>query len=246
MKVGIIGFGRLGKLIARYLKEDADVIVCDLADVSKEAKELGVVHGTLEEVCDCPIVIPFVPISEFENLIIKIKDKLKPGTLLVDVCSVKELPVNAMLKHLPKEIGILATHPMFGPDSAKDTVFGHKIVMCPVRIEEKLYSDIKRYLNSHGLKVIESTAEEHDRQISHSLVLAHFIGRTLMDIGAERQEIETLGYKRLMKILGVVQNDSWQLFVDMNKYNRFADQARARFIGSLTGIDQKLRTGMDS
>ncbi|PIP88738.1 MAG: prephenate dehydrogenase [Bdellovibrionales bacterium CG12_big_fil_rev_8_21_14_0_65_38_15] len=243
MKVGIIGFGRLGKLIARYLKEDADVIVCDLSDVSKEAKELGVQTGTLDEVCQCPIVIPFVPISEFENLMIQIKDKLNPKSLLVDVCSVKELPVNAMLKHLPENIQILATHPMFGPDSARETVFGHKIVLCPVRIEDKLLNDIKRYLNGHGLKVIETTAEEHDRQISHSLVLAHFIGRTLMDTGAERQEIETLGYKRLMKILGVVQNDSWQLFVDMNKYNRFADQARARFIGSLTAIDQKLRLG---
>lgn len=243
MKVGIIGFGRLGKLIARYLKEDADVIVCDLSDVSKEAKEMGVQTGTLEDVCQCPIVIPFVPISEFENLMIQIKDKLNPKSLLVDVCSVKELPVNAMLKHLPKNIQILATHPMFGPDSARETVFGHKIVLCPVRIEDKLLNDIKRYLNGHGLKVIETTAEEHDRQISHSLVLAHFIGRTLMDTGAERQEIETLGYKRLMKILGVVQNDSWQLFVDMNKYNRFADQARARFIGSLTAIDQKLRLG---
>ncbi len=243
MKVGIIGFGRLGKLIARYLKEDADVIVCDLSDVSKEAKEMGVQTGTLEDVCQCPIVIPFVPISEFENLMIQIKDKLNPKSLLVDVCSVKELPVNAMLKHLPENIQILATHPMFGPDSARETVFGHKIVLCPVRIEDKLLNDIKRYLNGHGLKVIETTAEEHDRQISHSLVLAHFIGRTLMDTGAERQEIETLGYKRLMKILGVVQNDSWQLFVDMNKYNRFADQARARFIGSLTAIDQKLRLG---
>lgn len=245
MKVGIIGFGRLGRLIARYLKEDADVIVCDVNDVSAEAKELGVEYGTLDEVCACPIVIPFVPISAFEQLIIDIKDKLKPGTLLVDVCSVKELPVNAMLKHLSDKIQILATHPMFGPDSARETVFGHKIVLCKIRIEDKLYEDIKRYLNGHGLKVIETTAEEHDRQISHSLVLAHFIGRTLMDIGAERQEIETLGYKRLMKILGVVQNDTWQLFVDMNKYNRFADQARARFIGSLTGIDQKLRTGME-
>lgn len=242
MKVGIIGFGRLGKLIARYLKEDADVIVCDLTDVSAQAKELGVEHGTLDQVCACPIVIPFVPISEFESLIIKIKEKLKPGTLLVDVCSVKELPVNAMEKHLKDDVQILATHPMFGPDSAKDTVFGHKIVICPVRIKDKLYSDIKRYLNGHGLKVIESTPEEHDRQISHSLVLAHFIGRTLMDTGAQRQEIETLGYKRLMKILGVVQNDSWQLFVDMNKYNRFAEQARANFINSLSAIDEKLKT----
>lgn len=243
MKVGIIGFGRLGKLITKYLKEDADIIVCDINDVSAEAKEMGVAYGSLDEVCDCPIVIPFVPISEFEKTIIQIKDKLKPGTLLVDVCSVKELPVNAMLKHLPPEIQILATHPMFGPDSARETVFGHKIVVCPVRIQDKLFNDIKQFLNGHGLKVIDSTPEEHDRQISHSLVLAHFIGRTLMDTGAERQEIETLGYKRLMKILGVVQNDSWQLFVDMNKYNRFADQARARFIGSLTAIDQKLRTG---
>lgn len=243
MKVGIIGFGRLGRLIARYLKEDADVIVCDINDVSKLAADVGVSHGTLDEVCACPIVIPFVPISEFEKLIVQIKDKLKPGSLLIDVCSVKELPVNAMLKHLPQSIQVLATHPMFGPDSARETVFGHKIVLCPVRIEDKLYNDIKRYLNGHGLKVIESTPEEHDRQISHSLVLAHFIGRTLMDIGAERQDIETLGYKRLMKILGVVQNDTWQLFVDMNKYNRFADKARARFIGSLTAIDQKLRLG---
>lgn len=243
MKVGIIGFGRLGKLIARYLKEDADVIVCDISDISTQAKELGVQSGTLEEVCQCPIVIPFVPISEFEKLMILIKDKLQPKSLLIDVCSVKELPVNAMLKHLPENIQILATHPMFGPDSARETVFGHKIVLCPIRIEDKLYNDIKRYLNGHGLKVIETTAEDHDRQISHSLVLAHFIGRTLMDTGAQRQEIETLGYKRLMKILGVVQNDSWQLFVDMNKYNRFADQARARFIGSLTAIDQKLRLG---
>lgn len=245
MKVGIIGFGRLGKLIARYLKEDADIIVCDLNDIKSEANELGVEVGTLDEVCACPIVIPFVPISAFEEVIIKIKDKLKAGTLLVDVCSVKELPVESMLKHLAPEIQILATHPMFGPDSARETVFGHKIVLCPVRIEDKLYNDIKRYLNGHGLKVIESTPQEHDRQISHSLVLAHFIGRTLMDTGAERQEIETLGYKRLMKILGVVQNDTWQLFVDMNKYNRFADQARARFIGSLTAIDQKLRTGAE-
>lgn len=243
MKVGIIGFGRLGKLITKYIAQDADVIVFEKFPSNttlEEIKELGATSGSLEEACSCPLVIPFVPISEFENTLIEMKPFLKAGTLVTDVCSVKKLPIQSMEKHLPDDVQILGTHPMFGPDSAKDSLFGCKIVVCKVRVEDKLYSDILNYLNNHGLKVIESTADKHDEEISHSLLLTHFIGRTLMDLGTKELAIDTKGYRRLMKILKTVENDSWQLFVDMNKYNPYSESTREEFLESLSKVNKRI------
>ena len=185
MKLRIIGFGRLGRLITKYVAQDADVIVYEKfpsEETEKQIKEFGGTMGSLEEACNCPIVIPFVPISEFEKTLIEMKPFLKAGTLVADVCSVKKHPIDKMLEILPKDVQILGTHPMFGPDSAKESLFGCKIVLCNERIEENLYNDIKNYLNNHGLKVIESTADKHDEEISHSLLLTHFIGRTLWSL----------------------------------------------------------------
>lgn len=243
MKLGIIGFGRLGQLITKYVAQDADVVVFEkFPNEETEAliKKLGATPGSLEEACDCPIVIPFVPISEFENTLKEMKNFLKKGTLVADVCSVKKHPIDSMLKILPKDVQILGTHPMFGPDSAKESLFGCKIVLCNARTEDQLYLDIKNYLNNHGLKVIESTADKHDEEISHSLLLTHFIGRTLMDLGTKELAIDTKGYRRLMKILETVENDSWQLFVDMNKYNPYSESTREEFLESLSRVNKRI------
>jgi len=194
----------------------------------------------LQEVCSCDAVIPFVPISAFETCIKEIAPLLKEDALVIDVCSVKETPVEIMNKYLPHHIQILATHPMFGPDSAKDTLFGSKIVISKIRIQEELYARIISYLKTNGLKVVEVTPEEHDRQIAKSLNLAHLVGRVLIDFKATPQEIDTKGYRRLLKILETVENDSWQLFKDMNKYNRFAKQTTNDFKDCLSKVLQRL------
>jgi len=240
MKVGIIGFGRLGKLIAKYMSQDFTLLVHDLHNFEDQIKEIGATPATFEEVCDCPIVIPFVPMSAFEDCIKKMSPLLKENTLVVDVCSVKEMPVDIMKEHLPEKTQIMATHPMFGPDSARDTLFGTKIAVYPVRMEQELYAKISAYLRSHGVKTIEATPEEHDKQIANSLVLTHLIGRSLIDFDAHRLEIDTKGYRRLLKILQTVENDSWQLFEDMNKYNRHAKETRETFLHSLKGVISRL------
>lgn len=244
MKLGIIGFGRLGKLLTRYLAQDADVLVYDPkfdeSQLSLEATKLGAKAAGFEQVCACPIVIPCVPIGHFEEVIQKMAPHLKAGTLVADVCSVKELPSEIMKKHLGSDIHLLATHPMFGPDSARHTVFGRKIVLHNLRTPEKLYQNIKGYLESHGLKIVEATPTEHDEQIAKTLVLTHFIGRTLIDFKASPQSIDTKGHRRLMKILDQVENDSIELFLDMNKYNRFAKSVREEFMNSMGKIDHLL------
>lgn len=240
MKIGMIGFGRLGKLIAKNLAQDADLVIYDIENFEEDILALGAQTGNLQEVCQCPIVIPFVPMSALESLLKEMAPHLNENSLVIDVCSVKSLPVQWMKSLLPEKVSILGTHPMFGPDSAKNTLFGSKIVLCPVRIKEETTKEIRAYLETNGLKVIEATPEEHDKQIAHSLLLTHFIGRSLMDFEAKSLAIDTKGYRRLMKILQTVENDSWQLFEDMNRYNPYAEETRQGFMRSLSNIDQKV------
>lgn len=238
--IGIIGFGRFGKLTARYLAEDFDVQVFTSSEKSAEVARMGATTASLEAVCAQKLVILCVPISAMEQTLKRIAPMLNPGTVVVDVCSVKVLPAKWMVAHLPDTVSILATHPMFGPDSAGDSLSGRKIVLCRVRIEEKRFDNILAYLTAKGLEVFDTSPEEHDRQIAVTLALTHFIGRSLARFGAQDLPIDTEGYKRLRHILGVVENDTWQLFEDMNRYNPYAEDARKRFMAAMSDIDARL------
>ena len=238
--IGIIGFGRFGKLVADYLARDLDVFVYNRSDKSSDIVRSGAKPVSLETVCQQDIVIPCVPISTFTDNLKSMAPLLKPDSLVVDVCSVKEYPVRWMLEELPESVSILATHPMFGPDSAAESLQDRKICLCRIRVPDALYDKIKNYLRSKGLIVIEATAREHDEQIATSLSLTHVIGRTLSECGAQPLDIDTEGYKRLLRILEVVERDTWQLFVDMHRYNPYARQKRLAFMKVMQEINARI------
>jgi len=240
MKIGLIGFGRLGRLLTKYLAQDFQVYVYDPELQPEDVEALGAIPASLEEVCAQAAILPLVPISVFEEVIQKIAPLIQAGTLVIDCCSVKIKPVEVMCKYLADDVDILATHPMFGPDSAADTLFGAKLVLCPVRVEPRRYSEIKIYLEKHGIKLVEATPEEHDQQISRSLFLAHFLGRTLLELETGPLEIDTKGYRRMMKILLTVQNDTWQLFEDMYHYNPHAGIIHQDFVAAMQRVTEKL------
>jgi prephenate dehydrogenase len=241
--IGIIGFGRFGQLASYYLSKDFEVLVYNRADKSTEISRTGARAASLEKVCGQDIIIPCVPISVFKGFLKDIAPLIKPNALIVDVCSVKEYPIKWMKDILPGTVSILATHPMFGPDSASDSLQGRKICLCKVNIPEKQYRKIRRYLALKGLVVIEATAREHDEQIATSLALTHLIGRSLSESGAAQLEIDTEGYKRLLHILEVVERDTWQLFLDMHRYNPYAKKKRVAFMDVMKEINASLEQG---
>jgi prephenate dehydrogenase len=149
-----------------------------------------------------------------------------------------------MQQLLPENVDILGTHPMFGPDSAADSLQGRKIVLCRVRMGAERYEKVRSYLASRGLALIETSAAEHDRQIAVSLALTHFIGRSLAEMGTQPQVIDTEGYKRLLRILEVVENDTWQLFEDMNRFNPYACKTRQAFRDAMETIEQRLKSSI--
>jgi prephenate dehydrogenase len=238
--IGIIGFGRFGKLTARYLAEDFEVFVFNRTDKSTEIKKTGARHASLKTVCQQKIVILCVPISTFKEVLAEIGPLLKKDVVVVDVCSVKVYPAQWMQASLPESVSILATHPIFGPDSASDSLKNHKIFLSPIRINKKQYQKIKTYLASKELVLIESTPEDHDEQIAISLALTHYIGRTLSEFGAAPLNIDSEGYKRLLHILEVVEHDTWQLFYDMHHYNPYAQEKRAAFMQAMQNINEQI------
>ena len=239
--IGIIGFGRFGKLSAKYLGKDFKVFVSTRSVSKQDIENSGAFYASLEDVCAQKIIILTVPISGMEDTLKKISPLLGTDSLVIDVCSVKKNPAMWMEKILPEKVSILATHPMFGPDSAAKSLHDSKIVLCPVRIAQDRYEKIKKYLASKGLIIIETTADDHDRQISISLSLTHFIGRALAEFGAKELIIDTEGYKRLLRILDVVTNDTWQLFEDMHKYNPYAMKSVEDFINAMEKIEARLK-----
>lgn len=241
MNVGVIGFGRLGRLLVRHFAPSVDIKVYDKSLDKRLVRAFGAAPATLEDVCQQDMIVICVPISEFEGVIRQIKDMVRPGALVADTCSVKEHPVRVMKTLLPANVGVLGAHPAFGPDSAADSLKGRKLVLCKVRMKETLYREAKAILARKGLEVIELTPAEHDKRMASSLVLTHFIGRGLIASGAKTTGVDTEGYKRLLRILETVQNDSWQLFEDMNRFNAFAEPVRRRFLESLREADEKVR-----
>ena len=120
---------------------------------------------TLEEVVDVDYLVLAVPLDAYTETLEAIKPIVKPHTVIVDVCSVKVKPVETIRSIMPDQ-PLVATHPMFGPESASVSFAGHTFVMCPEVSTTEPYENIKHFANSLGLGVVEMSADEHDREIA--------------------------------------------------------------------------------
>ncbi|MCC7144674.1 MAG: prephenate dehydrogenase [Candidatus Eisenbacteria bacterium] len=235
---GLIGYGRFGRLIASHLARRSRTEVYDPALSPGAALEDGSRAGTLAAVCAARVVIFAVPIRALREVIAVSAPYFRPGTLVCDTASVKIGPAQWMQAALPPGVEILATHPLFGPDSASEGLGGHRIVICPVRVRHP--RAIRRFLTTLGLTVEETSAEAHDREIAQTQALTHWLGRGLERLGAGPRTIDTLGYRKLLEILRYVVRDTPELFEDMQRFNPHAAEERRRMLGILSELDAEL------
>lgn len=227
-KVGVIGLGRFGRYWGKVLGENSvsplevfgasRKIYDDLPSVIKQVP--------LEEVCRLPLVFLSVPISSMPEMLQKISPLLGKDTVVADTCSVKVYPVLWMKKYLPEDTPILATHPMFGPESGKFSVKGLAIMMSNIRMSDEDFNWWKSFFTGMGMEVSEMSPVEHDRQAAYSQALTHLVGRTLNTLGMKETRIATRWYQDLLGICRQVARDSQELFDDMENLNPFAVSMR--------------------
>lgn len=236
---GVIGFGNFGKLFARKLATAFEVSVWDCRNFSSEASEMGVEWTTLEQVADRELVVLAVPLQSMESLLTKLASRVNLNALVMDVCSVKQEPFRLMQKYLPQG-QFLLTHPMFGPQSAKETWDGHRLVVCPTNTPSPKSEFVLQFFRDQGLKLFEMTAEQHDREMARVQALTHFVARALKECEVKSSPFGTFAYDHLCKAVELLGGDSWELFETIELGNPFAAGIRREFIESLLKLERRL------
>lgn len=232
--LGLVGFGQFGQLAADRLKPHFDILVSDAADRSAQAAAVGVAFGTLGEAARREVVVVAVPVRVMQATFAAIAPHLQPGALVVDVGSVKTLPVQWMLEALPEHVDIVATHPLFGPQSARDGLEGQRLVICPVRGER--HHKIAELARSFGLVPSITTPEEHDREMAYVQALTHLIGRSLVNLGIPDEALKTNSYQHLLELCRLIGDDSFELFTAIQTLNPYAADVAASFVAQAQGL----------
>jgi prephenate dehydrogenase len=232
--LGLVGLGQFGRLAARTLKDRFDIIATDAADCSAQARELGVRFGALADAASCDVVVVAVPVRAMRETFAAIAPHIKPGALVADVGSVKMLPAQWMAELLPPHADIVATHPLFGPQSAKDGLAGQRLVICPVRGER--HHAIVRLAEELGLVPNVTTPEEHDREMAYVQALTHLIGRSLVNLDIPDEQLKTASYQHLLDLCGLIRDDTFELFTAIQTLNPFAAEIARRFVGEAQGL----------
>ncbi|HMD14398.1 MAG TPA: prephenate dehydrogenase/arogenate dehydrogenase family protein, partial [Bacteroidota bacterium] len=154
-EIAVIGYGRFGAVVAEQLRQFFSIGICE----KNKSIHLGPeIHRlSLAEAATRNIIVLAVPIGRMKPLLQNLAPLLRPKTLVFDVCSVKEQPIQWMKNILPAHSYILGTHPLFGPDSAGKRLAGKPIVLCPVRIPASRFRKIVHALRTTGMDIFVMT-----------------------------------------------------------------------------------------
>lgn len=190
----------MGRWFAEFLLKEGEKVVITDRDRTKllEAKQqLGVeVADNVEAVRNSDVVILSVPIDDLEEVVKEVSPHTRRQQVIVDITSVKALPVEIMHKYIKSGV-VLGIHPLFGPGARG--IAGQNFVLTPTTEEEKaLAQKVKGYLEVRGAKTTVMTPQEHDELMVIVLGLSHFIAIASADTLSSFDK-----FKRTMTISGV-------------------------------------------
>ena len=234
--LGLIGFGAFGQLVAEHLRACFPILAYDITPDPARAEALGVALVRLEDAAACPVVILAVPVGEMRGVAQRLAPHLAPGALVLDVGSVKVEPASIMLETLPDHVEIVATHPLFGPVSARAGLRGARIAICPLRGRRFRVAAFCRRL---GLDVILTTPEQHDRDAAEVQGLTHLVASLLTRMDLHPTRLTTRSFEMLMSAVDMVRNDAPEVRHAILASNPYAGDVLRRFKSLTSTLDDR-------
>ncbi len=223
MRTAVLGAGKMGVWYAKYCKSKGDTVVLaarNAQQLVKLGKELDVETADFSNaVKGADRVIICVSISSLEEIIKKISPSIHKGQPIMDICSIKQYPVDVMHRYL-KDALVLGTHPVFGPGS--NGVAHKAYVLTPTNKEEEAYAkEFKKWLEREEAHVFIMTPKKHDELMSIVLGFPHFLGlaacETLLEQPnfLESKKVAGTTYRMLFTLAEVTAQETPDLYANV-------------------------------
>jgi prephenate dehydrogenase len=216
LKVAIIGAGKMGRWFTKFFTEEGYSVT-----VSSRTKEkllalkdefgVEIAEGNVEAIEDTDRVLLCVPLENIEAVLEEISPHIRSKQIVMDICSIKEIPVNLLHKYVKKGT-ILGMHPVFGPGAK--SIEGQNFVLTPINNKEMKYAKkFGTWLEKKGAKVVITSPKDHDELMSVVLGFTHFlglvVGDTLLDYSSfvEAKEVAGASYRLLLTLAEAVASE---------------------------------------
>jgi prephenate dehydrogenase len=234
--LGIIGYGSFGALVANVLGQMMDVKV-----VSRSMEKVPeAVRSTMAEVAACDYLVLSVPLGSYRKVLADVAEHIGPDTVLVDICSVKVIPCQIIQELLP-DTKLVATHPLFGPQTASEGFKDHVMVICDDKSDAEQAEKFAAFCTELGMDVVRMTADEHDRQMAKVHALTFFIARGLFGMDREGIVLKTPSYKRLESLIELEHHHSDDLFETIQLGNPHAEAVRQGFVHDIDALARSIQ-----
>ena len=202
-KVCIIGCGLIGSSIARAIRKNhlsSKIVSSNRSDsVNKKVIELKIVDDSSSDTKKMAegsdLIIIATPLSSYEDIISKIKNSLKSGTILTDVGSVKENIINLIEKDVPANVSWISSHPIAGteesgPEAGFSELFKNRwcILTPSKKAQEKDIKLLETFWKKIGSKVDIMEAKQHDYILSITSHIPHLIAYNIVNTSLNIQD----------------------------------------------------------
>jgi arogenate dehydrogenase (NADP+) len=256
LKIAVVGFGNFGQFLSRTLVAQGHTVLAhSRSDHSAAAASMGArFFPDPHDLCEChpDVVLLATSILSAESVVRSLPlHRLRRDTLFADVLSVKEFPKRLLLGARPEEMDIICTHPMFGPESARDGWAGLPFMFDRVRVRDDncpaRRARAEAFLGvfeREGCRMVEMSCAEHDAHAAETQFLTHTVGRMLASLELRATPIDTRGYETLLRLVENTCSDSFDLYNGLFMYNNNSTELLNRLDWAMDAVKRRLFDGL--
>ncbi|WGM88949.1 MAG: prephenate dehydrogenase/arogenate dehydrogenase family protein [Candidatus Bathyarchaeum tardum] len=242
MKVAVIGAGKMGRWFVNLFKNEGFSVVVSSrtqskADALKDEFGVQVVPTNAEAVDGADWILVCVSLTSLDAVLQEIGSHVKAGQVVMDISSIKEIPVNLLQKYVKRGV-TLGTHPVFGPGAK--SLQGQNFVLTPVTEKEKRFSEeFKDWLQKRGAEVSVLAPRAHDELMSLVLGFPHFVGLVAADALVENPNFvgaKTVGgatYKLLLTLAESVSSEEPYFYSNLHMSLPEMEQLETLFLNKV-------------
>ncbi|MBO5328257.1 MAG: prephenate dehydrogenase [Clostridia bacterium] len=249
MKVCVVGLGLIGGSICMALKKAGYKVYGynrSQAPINY-ALQNGVIDGVATDFKEYDVIFVALPPNNTVDFITK--TPFKNGAIVSDICGVKGA-ILSKVNECVRNFYYVGTHPMAGKEvsgiyNAESTLFSNAsmIICSDENTDKNALNVIKKLVKDMNFKrIVECSAEVHDKKIAYTSQLAHVVSNAYV----KNEEIEScLGFtggsfQDMTRIAGVDEHIWSELYL-LNKENLL--QKTELLIESLTQFKNALDSG---